>query len=201
MLANLLIFLSASVAALALLDFLMDDDQKKRVADIVLRIWNWLDEAKRVPILDMARTRRSQRILAGITISAICVPLLASLIWNVLNGKREYISTDVDIGFARITWLSIIGSWLGIAIILWLGRNIIPIILHGKTALQLFGRASLALVLAFVPILLIYSTAIWILVTFPAIETGLAFEFIAPLWVSVSLPLVSCCYSGLSLPA
>jgi hypothetical protein len=49
MLANLVVFLSASVAALTLLDLLLSDVQKKAVADRVTGMWNWLDEVSGFP--------------------------------------------------------------------------------------------------------------------------------------------------------
>src|SRR5215472_942024 len=81
MLANLVVFLSVSVAVLALIDFLLTDAQKKAVADSVTRMWDWLDDAKRLPLLDMARTRKSQRILLAIAICAVIAQYFAIWMW------------------------------------------------------------------------------------------------------------------------
>jgi hypothetical protein len=56
--------LTAYVIAVKLFDFyIRDDDQNKRLNDRVVGMWNWLDEAKRVPLLEMAHTLQSKRIL------------------------------------------------------------------------------------------------------------------------------------------
>jgi hypothetical protein len=149
-LANLLLFLTASVIAVKLLDFYMSDDQKKRLNDRVVRVWNWLDEAKRVPLLDMARTPRSQRILVAVAICAIFALNSAVVIWSDLLGiefKMEYFTE-----FPVLTIFEIVILLIFVPITVWLGKWLISIIWRGKTALQLFGRMSLIFILVILPL-------------------------------------------------
>src|SRR5262245_44068018 len=136
MLANLLLFLTASVAALTLLDLFMSDSQKKRLDDRVVRMWNWLDDAKRIPMLDMARTRKSQRILVAVAICAIFLPFFGYFVTDLSIVSQKISGTDPYM----IIVLAILLSAAAIAI--WLGRRVISMMLLGKTALQLFVRAS-----------------------------------------------------------
>src|SRR5215469_16980383 len=113
MLANLVIFLTASVAALTLLDFLLSDAQKKAVTDSVTRMWNWLDEAKRVPLLDLVRTQRSQRLLTVIVISAIFTLLLDLYTRYVLNGsEKTNIALETATFISTVLVAVIIAVWI-----------------------------------------------------------------------------------------
>jgi hypothetical protein len=71
-LANTLIALSATTAVFALLDIFLSDDQKKRLTDGTLRVWNWLDEMKQVPLLDHVKRNQFQTLkIALITVFGI----------------------------------------------------------------------------------------------------------------------------------
>lgn len=65
MLANLLIFLSASVATLALLDIFLSDGQKAWLSNLTIRVWNLLDEVKRWSIMDWFKNPRATWWLAA----------------------------------------------------------------------------------------------------------------------------------------
>jgi hypothetical protein len=158
MLANLLIFLAASGITVKLLDFYMSDGQKKWLGDMVVRMWDWLDRAKRVPLLDLLRTRRSQRILATTIIVVIAALLLIPAIRSLLTARDP---ADLEPSLPElITWPGILAMWLCIGSTLWLGRKLIPMMLNGKTALQLLGRASLSFIICFVPMIALYMVAI-----------------------------------------
>ena len=148
MLANLLLFLTASVMAVTLLDFYMSDSWKKRLNDRVVRMWNWLDEAKRVPLRDMMRKRRSQRILAAVLILVV-VSLSGAYMYFIeimASEKDEYSAANWIIEYGTDVAVIILAAWLGI--------KILSMMLRGKTALQTFARASVAFVLSFLPVLL-----------------------------------------------
>jgi hypothetical protein len=137
MLANLVVFLSASVAVLALLDFLLSEGQKETISDRVTRMWNWLDETKRVPVLDILRTPRSQSAFVGVIVCAAIGPMLyLSLSSGFLEVPVRLLSTAV----------------IAILTVAWFGRKIISVIMKGRTALQLFGRLSLV----FVPVIVFW---------------------------------------------
>ena len=160
MLANLVVFLSVSVAALAFVDFLLNDAQKKAVADSVTRMWDWLDEAKRVPLLDMARTRKSQRILLAIAICAVIAQYFA--IWMLAERPESWKHSPEEPSTQAANPAVALAIILGfVAMMLWLGRRLISMMLRGKTALQLFGRASLVFLLLSLPTLLIVGLAIY----------------------------------------
>lgn len=152
MLTSLVIFLGISVAGMALLDFYMGDGQKKWLNEKVLSTWNWLDEAKRVPLLDMLRSRKSQRILATVLaligVGGACLPMY--LAWRFDPDDAEASQAD------RIIVNSIdFAIWVAVATIpAWFGIKILAMILRSKTALQTFFRASIAFVLVLLPVLL-----------------------------------------------
>ena len=143
MLDSFLIFVGVATIAVKLLDFYMSDGQKKWLNDRVVRMWDWLDRAKRVPFLDLVRTRRSQRNLAAVAICAIVLQWIAIWIWgdwSSVEGRSAAPWTN-----PYLVAMSAVG--IGAAMIgIWLGRRGISMMLQGKTALNLFARASVMLV-------------------------------------------------------
>lgn len=149
MLANLFLFLTVSVIAVKLLDFYMGDEQKVWISDRTMRMWNWLDQAKRVPLLKMVRTPRSKWILFAIaTIPAIlpyvaAIPGYSATIWNAVR-LREHLKNDPLYPEYYIKPAMFL---IALLMIVWLGKWVISMILQGKTALRLFLRLSFVLVL------------------------------------------------------
>jgi len=148
MLTSLLIFLGISGVCVKLLDFYMSDGQKKWLNDRMMQTWNCLDEAKRVAVLDILRSKRVQRILgsvfAVIAVIAILLPIL--LLWG-----------DPDFTPDSWVWEAIDDVTLLVVSVLmiWLGIKILYAILRGRTALQTFVRMSLTLIIACSPLILI----------------------------------------------
>jgi hypothetical protein len=64
MLASALIVLSLTVTALAVLDFLLSEPQKKVIADAVIATWNVLDEARKWSFSDWLKNPRASWWLA-----------------------------------------------------------------------------------------------------------------------------------------
>jgi hypothetical protein len=152
MLANLLIFLAASGITVKLLDFYMSDDKKKRLNDTVVRMWNWLDEAKHVSLLDLARSSRSRHILsillAGMVLLAVASPFLVP-VSSEADIPKDVASTTVgDTAILMVIWLAISAP------IILFGNVLVSIILRGRTPFQILVRMGLALLLACIPLFL-----------------------------------------------
>ena len=62
MLASALIVLSLTVTALAVLDFLLSEPQKKVIADAVIATWNVLDEARKWSFSDWLKNPRARAV-------------------------------------------------------------------------------------------------------------------------------------------
>jgi hypothetical protein len=58
---NILLGAAALLFLLSLLDVLLSGDQKKWLEDRLLRLWNWLDEVKRVQVRSVARAMATAR--------------------------------------------------------------------------------------------------------------------------------------------
>jgi hypothetical protein len=67
--ADIVVACSMLGAAFGLLDLLLGSEQKAKLSDASVRLWNWLDEAKQVSFLEMLRPRKV-RILLSIAVSA-----------------------------------------------------------------------------------------------------------------------------------
>src|SRR5262249_16270797 len=94
--------------------------------------------------------RRSQRILAGVLILTVG-SLFGLYMYFILKNIPQIVedSSTLDV------ILQIVGSFV-VAVLLpaWLGMKILSMMLRGKTALQTFGRMSVAFFLAFLPVML-----------------------------------------------
>jgi hypothetical protein len=148
-LANLLLFLTASGITVKLLDIYMSDAWKKRLSDSVVRMWNWLDEAKHVSLLDIARSSRSKHVLsiflAGMVLLAVASPFLLPPLDGSAVPKDVSSNTAGDIA-------GLIAIWVAVAApIILAGNGIISLILRGKTPLQILIRTGVALCLACLP--------------------------------------------------
>jgi hypothetical protein len=216
MLATLLIFLSASVIAVKLLDFYMSDGQKKWLNDRVVRMWNWLDEAKRVPLLDLARTPRSKRLLLAIAICPIILQYASSIILQYGNIILQWISSPPAEKDLEITstnpefYLKPTMVLIALIIAIWLGRWVISTILSGKTAVQLFLRASVLFVFLLIVLLTFQELFLMIgvkrlqallgiwpadIILFAILSPQLVVDMLEPFW-AVSAGLVAFIYLG-----
>jgi hypothetical protein len=158
MVANLLIFLAASGITVKLLDFYMSDDKKKRLNDRVVRMWNWLDEARHVSLLDLARSARSKHILsimlAGMVLLAVASPFLVPVSDGAGMPKDVAPTTVGDIAMLIVIWLAIAAP------IILVGNGLVSIILRGKTPFEILVRTGVALCLACVPLFLALGVAL-----------------------------------------
>ena len=152
MLANFLLFLTASGITVKLLDIYMSDAWKKRLNDGVVRMWNWLDEAKHVSLLDLARSSRSKHVLsiflAGIVLLAIASPFLLAPLDGAVVPKEDAPRTAGDVAILMVIWVAVAAP------IILIGNGIVSLILRGKTPLQILIRTGVALCLACLPALL-----------------------------------------------
>jgi hypothetical protein len=69
--ADIVVACSTLGAALGLLDLLLSSEQKAKLSDASLRLWNWLDEAKQVSFIEMLRPRKVRIVLS--LAAAICM--------------------------------------------------------------------------------------------------------------------------------
>ena len=142
MLASFMIFVGVSMAAAKLIDFYMSDGQKKWLDDKVVHMWDWLDRAKRVPVLDTIRTPKSQRILVAIlTAIGACVLIIPPL----YSGGYKFDSTESY----ELSTIIVVTVMQAVTIVIitamaWFASRIAPVILRGRTALQLFAKIGRA---------------------------------------------------------
>src|SRR3712207_4922461 len=62
MLANTLLILGASVAIAVLLDMFLSDRQKAAIARGTLRLWDLLDDARRLSVLNWLRSKKEEDV-------------------------------------------------------------------------------------------------------------------------------------------
>jgi hypothetical protein len=127
--SNVLVVLSIVVAVFGALDLLLSDFQKKALSNRSVVLWNWLDEAKRLPFLQLLRSKNTRYVLAGIG-ALIVGPLILQM-----GGDLQNKTALVAIG------ICILAIWM------------IPFTLAARSTLGTLLRATLFLALAGLPLL------------------------------------------------
>ncbi|TBF85829.1 hypothetical protein [Rhizobium leguminosarum] len=113
MLTTLLVYVSALVAALAILDFLVSDKQKERLSDVVLRIWNRLDEMKQFSLLDVIRRPAVRR--AAIVVATVLANCISWYLFVNFWGLHAVFSSVSDI--VPFVIAALLGLSLGVAML------------------------------------------------------------------------------------
>jgi hypothetical protein len=115
-LANLVIVLSVVVGAFALLDIFLNDKQKAKLSDFVTRVWNWLDDARRLRYLDWMRRKPVKRVamiaapLVAVSVIYLLMFLLLDdddkdfLIWKVFEESWIFLCSTLAGGILTI-WI------------------------------------------------------------------------------------------------
>jgi hypothetical protein len=85
MLANILLFSSISIAAMALFEVLLSEVQKQHVSMTLTKLWNRLDEFAKVPIL--LRLKRPAFFVLFTLISGIFALFYVILVWTDVFGQ------------------------------------------------------------------------------------------------------------------
>ena len=99
MLATSLIWLSVAVAALALLDLFLSKAQKTRLSNVVIKIWNGLDEAKGWSFANWAQKPAAKWWLA-VSLGFICAALTRyDGLFRNFNWRYTYCRIMQDLSF------------------------------------------------------------------------------------------------------
>lgn len=88
MVASALIVLSLAVTVLAVLDFLLSENQKKLVADTVIATWNVLDEARKWSFADWLKNPRASAWLA-ISLALFYILAQSAMLLSVRTELHE----------------------------------------------------------------------------------------------------------------
>ena len=135
-LANCIIVLSVIVAFLASFDLLTSPNQKAAIANQTLKLWNWLDESKRLSFLQVLRRRRTR-----IMLSAAAAVILAT--WLVVTSIHDNL-----LDFSAIVFI-----FAGCCIVSALIYLTVTFTLTPQSLTGIFVRATLILLVAIAPII------------------------------------------------
>src|SRR4051812_28689365 len=102
------------MAILVLLDFLMYDYQKERLADVILRLWNFLAERKRNPFF------LSKRLNRNVTWAAYGGGAIVASGIVIFFGPPLYIGIGLFIFIVLVSADAISGAVMISAAVLWL---------------------------------------------------------------------------------
>jgi hypothetical protein len=170
--ADIVVACSMLGAAFGLLDLLLSSEQKAKLSDASVRLWNWLDEAKQVSFFEMLRPRKVRIVLS-----------LAAAISMLGTAASEYGYQDLALNLRSPIFA--IGFFTA-AIITF---SIAAFTLSARTKLGLAVRTSICLAVLIVPLLVVVysSDGLVAIVLFLAVWTLLVPFFFA--WVVMFLPL------------
>jgi hypothetical protein len=154
-LSDALIGAAGVLFIVSVLDIILTDSQKKSVDHAILQYWNTLDDLKRRRLLDWLQARRRWLLGVGILLAA------AFVLWAESRTKRTGSYGAADLFLACV--LFGLGIWFG----WWAARWI----LNAKTLVGATARATIAIIITFVPL------AIFVIV---------ATEFVQPILPSLT---------------
>jgi hypothetical protein len=122
---NILLGAAALLFLLSLLDVLLSGDQKKWLEDRLLRLWNWLDEVKRVQVRSVARAMATARafkaslawifgclIVLDVVGDVVSIPV-SLVAWGDAMLAKEVVLFVVAACVVLVPF-ALIGIWLGL---------------------------------------------------------------------------------------
>jgi hypothetical protein len=110
MLADILIYLGIATAGMTLLDLLLSDRRKQNISELILRVWNYVDDASRTSLVDWLRRRRRKawHIVIFLLVAAI-VPA-GLIIWVDHRAIFSVETLGLVSGFYALLFFTIILS-------------------------------------------------------------------------------------------
>lgn len=165
MLATTFLALGLATSAAAALDLLLGDAQKQYIADTTVRLWNWLDDAKRLSFLRWLKQRRFQ-IAYAVAVNVVITAAVGIYVW-----KETYLPQAPSI---MDGWVVVIAS-LALVIFLFSLVGIIGIIktMQADSANRILLRAA-----GFTSVSLLPPIVSWLWlsnITVKGIRTGTSF--------------------------
>jgi hypothetical protein len=140
-----MLIVAALGVILAAFEFFSSDQQKTKLDYAMHYLWYWLDEAKKVSLLDWLRRYFKWIVGTAVLIESIYV------VWIVRSA--------LALNNGGVTTTLLIGMIIA-AIAFWLGLKIIQTILRARSLGTAFLRASLLLCFALTPIFAIFVLAL-----------------------------------------
>jgi len=176
-LANTLLAMTAIVAVLTFGDLILSSPQKQKISDCTIRLWNWLDEMKRLSFLRWLESRALQRRLILIA-SLISVVPLSYLLFDFARGALASVRFETEDLWELIEWAKyiVIGTVFGV----WLGPHLVSFLLNGITARQVLRRVAITFLTVAVPIA---AFALWLVYDTDGHEVHVYWSLMAMLFV------------------
>jgi hypothetical protein len=132
------VFLICGIAtsAAAAADLLLSDAQKQSIADLVVSLWNWLDEAKRLHFLNWLRQTRLQ-LLYTLGANIILSIGLSVYFWMEIDPYKMQAGWHVPVEL----WFKVIGIVVMVFVFGFAGMFAINRTLRATTATKIAVRA------------------------------------------------------------
>jgi len=166
---NAIASLGIAVVIFGALNFLLSNSQKQVLSETAVKLWNWLDEAKKLPLLQFLRQKNVRFVLAGFGFLVVCGYTLLLISGSSSTQYFEHIAAVISVGVCGI------GLWM------------IPFTLAAKSSIDTLVRATLFLALACLPLTAFFA--------FTTQQPGVLIsdDFIVPLIATVVAFLLWCC--------
>jgi hypothetical protein len=175
MLSNVLLALTLIVATLVVLDFYLSDRHKTMISETTTRMWNWLDDVRRLSFLNPLRKRSVQW---WIVIVAVALPTLV-LVWITAT-----VFSDRGMDFVVFLFYAIIVLFA--LFFIFLGPRLMTFTLAPDGTIQILLRVAVVFAAYIATVITL------IIVVYAIIGPGQPMMYSIPENIFIFLPIIWC---------